>query len=211
MYIQFVEICLRGVTPISLEGFGVRWFYDARVQMLALWQVGPIIGLVLLLLLPVVFAMRVRYIMRAHSTTRFSDWEVSIASYYSSPFLPRWRHWGLVMIYRRVVLAAIVELTSSDIVRAIAVALFALSLLLVDWRVQPFSTTLVQRLESSCLALLTVEGILQIYSAALQSAAVTLADESLLAFTTWTTWACIVSPATAVAAIAVYHYRRGRR
>lgn len=98
------------------------------------------------------------------------------------------------MIYRTVVLALIVEMIADGIVRAIVVVLYALALLMADWRVQPFANRAVQRLESLMLALLTVQAVLQIRGAALQNAAAQSASPVLDAFIFWATWSIVFVP-----------------
>lgn len=79
---------------------------------------------------------------------------------------------------------------------------------MVDWRVQPFARASVQRLESLCLALLTIQGIFQVRTATLYSAAVQTVGTSLDEWSLWILWATTLAPAFVVAAVAFALWRK---
>lgn len=172
----------------------VRW-YDASELCLSKWQVGPLIGLLVLLLLPAALFVRARQLRRGVPSFW---WEGSALRYYSAPFRPEARHWVVVMLYRRAVLAMLVELVEVAYVRALVGTVFTVMVLMVDWRFKPFEHSRVQALESGCLALLVILSVFQVRSGALQSTATVssagIDGGSIETGMLWASWAVILLP-----------------
>ena len=148
LFTGFVQICIQSISCRYLEDFSApdesrRWRYDGSESCYSPWQAGPIVALIILVAAPALMAWRASSWLHNPPKTR---WEQGVKIAYERSFRRTGKHWGMVLLYERVLLLFVVELVDQPFPRALSAAVICSAFMLVEARTHVFALKQVQLL-----------------------------------------------------------------
>jgi hypothetical protein len=167
--IRFTLLAYSGVVATSLKLLSCRrvlghlvFFSDAELPCYRAWQAPYFLLAIAAAALPVVLIVWSRSARRAGCSSRAAP----ALAVLEGPFRPTHRHWNAVLLYVRLLLAALFAFVADALWRALLLASVCLVLLVMSVRLAPFAHSRTNSVNTALLTLLAFVALLAVPPAA---------------------------------------------